>query len=81
VPQGVDSYGFRALPSGLREQGYTDTTIAEFHEAGSTGEFWSFFEQDAAKATTWEIYGDEIGFYEDALASKRVGRAVRCIKE
>ena len=71
---GIDSYGFSALPGGLLDNG------GAFGNAGSYGYWWSSTEFDATLAWSRRMYSDYGSVFRYNF-NKRLGFSVRCVRD
>jgi uncharacterized protein (TIGR02145 family) len=71
---GLDTYGFSALPGGYR------VTDGRFLNAGGSGNWWSASEYVAGRAYYWVMYynGDNAGWDVNELSA---GFSVRCVQD
>jgi uncharacterized protein (TIGR02145 family) len=80
---GIDSYGFSALPAGFYEKGvfseeYIDTGFWSTTEYDSSGVYKMIFVYGRDDAWFSAAYSYEKNAY---LPNKRVGNSVRCIQD
>ncbi len=76
---GVDSFGFRALPGGARLPGLPENY---FSDIGYAGNWWVSNESEAPNAAWYadmDIYGSGVGW--GFVAHRGNGMSVRCIKD
>ena len=74
---GIDSYGFSALPGGYRARSYYFGT---FSNAGNYGYWWSSTENDATDAW-YRNMGYRHGSVNRSHNDKRYGFSVRCVRD
>ncbi|GBU23922.1 hypothetical protein R83H12_00541 [Fibrobacteria bacterium R8-3-H12] len=71
---GLDTYGFTALPGGL------GNWKGEFHHIGDWGTFWTATERNANLAYLWLIFYDSKFVFSLNDGSKYTFLSVRCVK-
>lgn len=74
---GVDTYGFSALPGGY---GLSTSTSGIFYNVGLSGYWWSSSELNANVARAWDMYYG-FSFVSSNLLNKSILYSVRCLED